>query len=58
MIDGPTECLRLAIECERLSQTVPDAVTRATFAAMAKTWRQLARDFRNDKFESVKAKGK
>jgi hypothetical protein len=49
MVDDPTECLRRAIECERLSQTAPDAVARATFAAMAKTWRQLAREVRTDR---------
>lgn len=36
------ECLERALECERLSQNLPDAISRDTFAAMAKTWTKLA----------------
>ena len=32
------ECLQRALECARLSQNLPDAMSRDTFAAMAKTW--------------------
>ena len=37
------ECLQRALECVRLSQNLPDAISRDTFAAMAKTWIKLAR---------------
>ena len=36
------ECLERALECERLSHNLPDAISRDTFAAMAKTWTKLA----------------
>ena len=36
------ECLQRALECARLSQNLPDAISRDTFAAMAKTWLKLA----------------
>jgi hypothetical protein len=36
------ECLQRALECARLSQNLPDAIARDTFAAMAKTWVRLA----------------
>ena len=36
------ECLERALECARLSQNLPDALARDTFAAMAKTWLELA----------------
>jgi hypothetical protein len=35
-----------AIECSRLSQTLPDAIARETFAAMAKLWVKLAAELR------------
>ena len=36
------ESLERALECARLSQNLPDALARDTFAAMAKTWLELA----------------
>jgi hypothetical protein len=36
------ECLQRALECARLSQNLPDAISRDTFAAMAKSWLELA----------------
>jgi hypothetical protein len=36
------ECLQRALECARLSQTLPDAISRDSFAAMAKTWIKLS----------------
>jgi hypothetical protein len=36
------ECLQRALECARLSQNLPDAISRTTFAAMAKSWIKLA----------------
>jgi hypothetical protein len=46
MDDKPVEYLRRAIECSRLSQTLPDAIARETFAAMAKVWLKLAAELR------------
>ena len=36
------ECLQRALECARLSQNLPDPISRDAFAAMAKTWIKLA----------------
>jgi hypothetical protein len=36
------ECLQRALECARLAQNLPDANSRDTFTAMAKTWLKLA----------------
>jgi hypothetical protein len=36
------EYLQRALECARLSQNLPDAISRDSFAAMAKTWIKLA----------------
>ena len=36
------ECPQRALECARLSLKLPDAISRGTFAAMAKTWIELA----------------
>ena len=36
------EYLQRAFECARLSQNLPDAISRDTFAAMAKAWVKLA----------------
>jgi hypothetical protein len=45
-MDDPVEYLRRAIECNRLSQTLPDAIARQTFAAMAKVWIKLAAELK------------
>jgi len=34
--------MQRALECARLSQNLPDAISRDTFAAMAKSWLELA----------------
>jgi hypothetical protein len=36
------EYLQRALECARLSLSLPDAISRGTFAALAKTWIELA----------------
>jgi hypothetical protein len=46
MDDKPVEYLRRAIECSRLSETLPDATARETFAAMSKVWMKLAAELR------------
>jgi hypothetical protein len=46
MADEPNQYLRCALECARLSQTLPDATARDTFAAMAKAWVHLAAEAR------------
>ena len=46
MADEPDQYLRCALECARLSQTLPDATARDTFAAMAKVWVHLAAETR------------
>ncbi len=46
-VDGkPGEYLRRAIECARLSQTLPNARARETLAAMSKLWVKLAADIK------------
>jgi len=46
MADEPNQYLRCALECARLSQTLPDATARDAFAAMAKVWVHLAAETR------------
>jgi hypothetical protein len=46
MDDKPVEYLRRAIECSRLSETLPDAIARETFAAMSRVWIKLAAELR------------
>jgi hypothetical protein len=55
MADEPDQYLRCALECARLSQTLPDAKARDTFAAMAKVWVHLAAETR--KRQSKKSPG-
>ena len=36
------ECLQRALECAQLAESSPDAISRDTYAAMAKTWIELS----------------
>jgi hypothetical protein len=54
MADDPQECLCRAIECERLSQTLADNAARQVFAAIAKTWRELASELRKENLKNAK----
>ena len=47
MTGSPKECRTHAMVCSRLADTLPDGRSRQMFAALAKTWLELATDLEN-----------
>ena len=47
MTGSPKECRAHAMACSRLAETLPDGRSRQMFAAIAKSWLELATDVEN-----------
>ena len=47
MTGSPKECRHHAMVCSRLAETLPDGRSRQMFAALAKSWFDLATDLEN-----------
>jgi hypothetical protein len=53
MPGSPKECRNHAMVCSQLAETLPDGHSRQMFAALAKTWLQLATDL--EKSQALRA---
>ena len=47
MTGSPKECRAHAMACSRLAETLPDGRSRQMFAAIARSWLELATDVEN-----------
>ena len=47
MTGSPKECRAHAMVCSRMAETLPDGRSRQMFAALAKSWLELATDVEN-----------